>query len=43
MSTLKFTHIIQNVRFSVSLQDTGALREIHFYKRWQCKFNGTDK
>lgn len=32
MSILKFTHIIQNARFSVSLQDTGALREIHFTK-----------
>lgn len=30
ISILKFTHILQNVGFYVSLQDTGALREIHF-------------
>lgn len=32
ISILRFTHIIQNVRLYVFLQDTGALREIHFTK-----------
>lgn len=32
ISIRKFTHIIQSVRLYVFLQDTGALREIHFTK-----------
>lgn len=32
ISILRFTHIIQNVRLYVFLQDTGALREINFTK-----------
>lgn len=32
MSILRFTHIIQNVRLYVFLQDRDALREINFTK-----------
>lgn len=44
ISILKFTHIIQNVRFYVSPQSLwGEYIFFFFCRTWQYKFNGTDK